>query len=100
MDGMNNMADGLLTGVIGFLVIGVIAGFLARAIVPGKDAMGILPTILLGIVGSFVGGALGALFTDAKLLSFNSSGIILSIVGAVIALLIYNRVAASRGKTV
>jgi uncharacterized membrane protein YeaQ/YmgE (transglycosylase-associated protein family) len=58
--------------------------------------MGVLATVLLGIVGSFVGGAIAALFTDAELLSFNRSGVIMSIIGAVVALLIYNRVVASR----
>ena len=38
---MDGMTDGLVTGIIGFLVIGIIAGFLARLLVPGKDAMGI-----------------------------------------------------------
>ena len=62
-----------------------------------KDAMGILPTLVLGIIGSFVGGAIAAIFTDRKVLDFNTSGILLSIVGAIVALLIYNRIAASRG---
>ena len=48
-------------GIILLIVIGAIAGFIARALVPGKDSMGILPTIVLGIVGSFIGGFLGAL---------------------------------------
>lgn len=83
--------------IIWFIVVGLIAGLLARAIVPGKDAMGILPTIVLGIIGSFVGGALAAVFTDSKVLDFNTAGILLSILGAIVALLIYNRIAASRG---
>ena len=85
--------------VVWFLIVGLIAGLLARALVPGKDAMGILPTVLLGVIGSFVGGALAALFTDRKVLDFNTSGIVLSIVGAIVALLIYNRIAASRGSS-
>lgn len=87
----------MVMAIIWFLVIGLIAGLLARAIVPGKDSMGILPTIVLGIIGSFVGGFVAALFTGSKVLDFNASGILLSIVGAVVALLIYNRIAASRG---
>ena len=85
--------------IIWFIVVGLIAGLLARAIVPGKDAMGILPTLVLGIVGSFVGGAIAAVFTDSKVLDFNTSGILLSILGAIVALLIYNRIAASRSRT-
>jgi uncharacterized membrane protein YeaQ/YmgE (transglycosylase-associated protein family) len=83
--------------IIWFIVVGLIAGLLARAIVPGKDAMGILPTVVLGIIGSFVGGAIAAVFSDRKVLDFNTSGILLSILGAIVALLIYNRIAASRG---
>ena len=47
--------------IIGMIIIGAIAGFLARALVPGKDSMSIPATILLGIVGSFVGGFLASL---------------------------------------
>jgi uncharacterized membrane protein YeaQ/YmgE (transglycosylase-associated protein family) len=81
-------------GIILLLIVGAIAGFLARAIVPGKDSMGILPTIVLGIVGSFIGGFIGALIFGKDALEglLQPSGIIGSIVGAVIALLVYNAV--------
>jgi uncharacterized membrane protein YeaQ/YmgE (transglycosylase-associated protein family) len=83
--------------IVWFLIVGLVAGLLARALVPGKDSMGILATLLLGIIGSFVGGAIGALFSgDKDVLDFNPAGLILSIVGAVVALLIYNRFAAGR----
>ena len=88
--------------MIGFilflLVMGLIAGFIARALVPGKDAMSVPGTILLGIIGSFIGGFLGYVLThhDASDGAFQASGIIGSIVGAVIALLVY-RAATGRG---
>ena len=88
--------------MIGFilylLVIGVIAGFIARAIVPGNDSMSVLATIVLGIVGSFLGGFLGYVLThhDASDGAFQASGIIGSIIGAVIALLIYRAVTGRR----
>jgi uncharacterized membrane protein YeaQ/YmgE (transglycosylase-associated protein family) len=85
-------------GIIVFLVVGLIAGLLARALVPGKDSMGILATLLLGIIGSFVGGAIWALFSDDKILDFQAGGLILSVIGAIIALLVYNRFVA-RGRT-
>lgn len=78
--------------IIWFLVIGLIAGFIARALVPGRDAMGVLPTILLGIVGSFVGGLLAVLFTGRTFNEFSTVGIIGSIIGAIVALLIYRQV--------
>lgn len=85
-------------GIITLLIVGLVAGLLARAIVPGDDSMGILPTLVLGLVGSFVGGALGALFTDSRILDFNTGGLILSIIGAIIALVVYNRFGSGRSK--
>lgn len=84
--------------MIGFilylLVIGIVAGFLARLLVPGRNPMGIGGTILLGIVGSFVGGFLGYLLFDADFEegAFQASGFIGSVIGAVIALLVYRAV--------
>ena len=77
--------------IISIIVIGLIAGALARLIVPGKQSMGIGMTILLGIVGSFVGGFLGFLLfgADAQDGFFQPAGIIGSIIGAIIALLVY-----------
>jgi uncharacterized membrane protein YeaQ/YmgE (transglycosylase-associated protein family) len=80
--------------VIGFilwmLVLGLIAGAVARAVVPGDDPMGIGGTILLGIVGSFVGGFLAnALFEPGDQEGFGPAGIIGSILGAIVVLLIY-----------
>ena len=80
--------------IVSLVIIGAIAGFIARALVPGKDPMGIGATIVLGIVGSFIGGFLGwALFgKDISEGALQPSGIIGSIIGAVIALLIYRAV--------
>ena len=88
----------MLWFIISLIIIGAIAGFIARALVPGKDPMGVGATILLGIVGSFIGGFLGwALFGhDLKDGALQPSGIIGSIIGAVIALLVY-RAATRRG---
>jgi uncharacterized membrane protein YeaQ/YmgE (transglycosylase-associated protein family) len=82
----------MLGFILGLILIGIIAGFLARALVPGRDPMSFGATVLLGIVGSFVGGFLGdVLFrSDAEDLGLRPSGIIGSIIGAIIALLVYN----------
>jgi uncharacterized membrane protein YeaQ/YmgE (transglycosylase-associated protein family) len=69
-----------------FLVFGLVVGFIARAIMPGTQKMGWLATMLLGVIGSFIGGFIGALLTDTRILDFNASGWIGSVVGALIAL--------------
>ncbi len=80
------------------LVIGIVAGFLARLLVPGRDPMGFFATVLLGVVGSFIGGFLGYVLFNKDLDegALQASGVIGSIIGAVIALLIYRAVAGSR----
>jgi uncharacterized membrane protein YeaQ/YmgE (transglycosylase-associated protein family) len=80
--------------IISIIVIGLIAGALARLIVPGRQNISILMTIVLGIIGSFVGGFLGYLIfhKDAQNGFLQPSGIIGSVIGAIIVLLIYSRV--------
>ena len=79
--------------VVSIIIIGLIAGALARLVVPGRQNISILMTIVLGIVGSFVGGFLGYLIfhKDAQNGFFQPSGIIGSFIGAVIVLLVYTR---------
>ncbi len=80
--------------IVSLIVIGLIAGALARLIVPGRQHMSILMTIVLGIVGSFVGGFLGYLIfhKDAQDGFFQPAGIIGAVIGAIIVLLIWSRV--------
>jgi uncharacterized membrane protein YeaQ/YmgE (transglycosylase-associated protein family) len=85
--------------IVYWLIIGLIAGFVARAVVPGRDAMGVLGTIVLGIVGSFVGGFLGSLFYKGDA-DIEPSGIIGSIIGAVVALLVYRAATGRRGAAI
>lgn len=75
-------------GIIIWLVVGLIAGFVARLLVPGSDPMGWLGTLILGLVGSLVGGFLGNLIFRGDL-DVSAAGIVGSVVGAVIALLVY-----------
>lgn len=78
-------------GIITFLIVGLIAGALARLIVPGHDPMGWLGTLILGVVGSFIGGFLGYVFMGKDITdgAFQASGLIGSLLGAIIALIAY-----------
>jgi uncharacterized membrane protein YeaQ/YmgE (transglycosylase-associated protein family) len=86
--------------IISLIIIGLIAGALARLLVPGRDPMGIGATILLGIVGSFVGGFLGYIFFhhDSSQGALQPSGIVGSIIGAIIVLLIYRHFSRGRSR--
>ena len=80
--------------IVTIVVIGLIAGALARLLVPGRQDISIAMTIVLGIVGSFVGGFLGyVLFhKDGQDGFLQPSGLIGSVIGAVIVLLVWTRV--------
>jgi uncharacterized membrane protein YeaQ/YmgE (transglycosylase-associated protein family) len=69
-----------------FIIIGLGAGLLARAIVPGKQSMSLVMTTLLGMAGSLVGGFVVSLFTHRPVLELHSSGIIGSVIGAIVLL--------------
>jgi uncharacterized membrane protein YeaQ/YmgE (transglycosylase-associated protein family) len=89
-------AKGASVGIIAWLIVGLLAGAIARALVPGPDPMGLLGTLLLGLVGSVIGGLIGNLFVSGDQ-DLTPAGLIGSILGAVIALLVYR--AATRRRT-
>jgi uncharacterized membrane protein YeaQ/YmgE (transglycosylase-associated protein family) len=77
----------MITLIVVLLIIGFVVGLVARALVPGRDPIGLLGTIALGIVGSFVGGFVDSL-VQYHTLAFHPSGILWSIVGAIILLVL------------
>ncbi|WP_410665394.1 GlsB/YeaQ/YmgE family stress response membrane protein [Amycolatopsis sp. lyj-84] len=81
----------MLWTILGWILFGLIAGFIARALVPGKDDIGLLRTIVLGVVGSVVGGFLFGLLT-VGFRGFQPAGWIGSVICAIIVLVIYNKV--------
>ncbi|HEY5904471.1 MAG TPA: GlsB/YeaQ/YmgE family stress response membrane protein [Actinomycetota bacterium] len=88
----NEGADLDITSILGYIVIGAIVGVIARFLVPGDDPMGIIGTIVLGIVGALIGGwAAGAIFEDTAGVDW-----IASIVAAVLLVVLWRAVAGNR----
>jgi uncharacterized membrane protein YeaQ/YmgE (transglycosylase-associated protein family) len=83
-------------GIIAWIVVGLIAGALAKLIMPGDDPGGIIVTILLGIVGAFVGGFIVNLLGGAGVSGFNLWSIVVATIGAMILLAVYRMVAGRR----
>jgi uncharacterized membrane protein YeaQ/YmgE (transglycosylase-associated protein family) len=84
-------------GILAFIIIGLLAGLLARALIPGSQSMGLLATTLLGMAGSLVGGLIGSLFTPGgPYFDLHASGLIMSVVGAIVVLLLVGFVSRRR----
>lgn len=82
--------------LIAFLVFGLIVGLLARAILPGSQSMGVLPTLLLGVVGSLLGGILGNVLFAGDWDKPVAAGWIGSIVGSILLLAVLGRTRRTR----
>jgi uncharacterized membrane protein YeaQ/YmgE (transglycosylase-associated protein family) len=87
----------MLLTILGWLVFGLIVGFIARALVPGRDDIGVLRTVALGVLGSVLGGVLFGLLT-VGFRGFQPAGWIGSVIGAIVVLLVYNKFVAGRGR--
>ncbi len=87
-----------LTSIVTWIIFGGIVGLIARFLLPGRDSMSLVATIVLGIVGSFVGGFLAQLlFNGNASVPPPTAGWIGSIIGAIIALMVYR---ATQGRRV
>jgi len=84
-------------GIIAFIILGLLAGLIAKAILPGDDPGGLIVTTLIGIAGALIGGFLASALFDAHPLDefFDISTWLTAIVGSIVLLLIY-RVVVSR----
>jgi uncharacterized membrane protein YeaQ/YmgE (transglycosylase-associated protein family) len=91
----------MLAFIIVLLIIGLIAGAVARLLVPGRDPIGVLGTILLGVAGSFIGGFVSTLveYHTLSVNAFHATGIIWSIVGAIILLVLLRLTGLERGRS-
>ncbi|HVJ57009.1 MAG: GlsB/YeaQ/YmgE family stress response membrane protein [Terrimicrobium sp.] len=76
-------------GIISWIFLGLIAGALAKFLVPGKDPGGFIVTILIGIVGAILGGFLGSFIGLGRVESFDLGGVIIATLGAIILLVLY-----------
>ena len=83
-------------GILSWILLGLVAGALAKFIMPGRDPGGIFVTILLGIVGAFLGGFLGTFIGLGKITSFDLGGIFIATLGAILVLIIYRMVMKNR----
>jgi uncharacterized membrane protein YeaQ/YmgE (transglycosylase-associated protein family) len=81
---------GTLMGILSWIVLGLVAGFLAKLLMPGQGPAGFVLTILLGIVGALVGGYLGSHFLGIEdVTGFDLRSVGLAVGGAVLVLLVY-----------
>lgn len=83
-------------GLIAFLVFGLVIGFIARALMPGRQSMGIIATALLGIGGAFLGGLVASLLGGYPVYELRTTGWIGSILGALAILGIFSAVSSNR----
>lgn len=81
-----------------WLILGLIAGAIAKAVDPAARGSGLLGTLLLGLIGAFVGGTLATLLTTGQLAltatTLSIPGVIVAVLGAIVAVFIWHRVAA------
>jgi uncharacterized membrane protein YeaQ/YmgE (transglycosylase-associated protein family) len=85
-------------GILSFLLFGLVAGLVARALTPGRQAIGCLPTVAVGIAGAFVGGLIGQVVLGHSVHAGWSLGpFVLAVIGAIVLLLALQAI-ASRGR--
>jgi len=81
-------------GILSWIFFGLVAGILARCIMPGKENLGIIMTILLGVTGALIGGAISTALGLGKVSGFNLYSILISTAGAIIVLFVVHKIRA------
>jgi len=76
-------------GILSWIVMGLIVGWIAKIIMPGKDPGGLIITILIGIAGGFIGGYIGSSLGLGTITGFNIGSFLLAIGGAILLLILY-----------
>jgi uncharacterized membrane protein YeaQ/YmgE (transglycosylase-associated protein family) len=85
--------------MIGFIVAGLIIGALARLIKPGKQRLGILATLILGLVGSVIGGTIANLLGTGDIMELNVLGFVVAVIASILLIGVAEAIAQSRHKT-
>jgi uncharacterized membrane protein YeaQ/YmgE (transglycosylase-associated protein family) len=78
-------------GIIAWIVLGLIAGAIAKLLMPGNDPGGLIVTILIGIVGAVIGGFIGNAIGFGGISGFNLPSLVIAVLGAILLLFIYRR---------
>lgn len=79
-------------GPISWIIFGLIAGIIAKWIMPGKDGGGFILTVVLGIVGAVVGGWISVLFGFGKVDGFNFGSFAVAVIGSIVVLWIFRKI--------
>ena len=84
--------------IIFWIAFGLVAGVIAKLLLPGRDPGGCIITVLLGIAGAFVGGFLYSLLTDRPFIAqFSLGSLVVAVLGSILVLLIYRALVGRRG---
>lgn len=83
-------------GIITWIIFGLIAGVIAKLIMPGDDPGGFIVTILLGIAGALLGGFIASLLGLGEVDGFNFWSLVLAVLGAILLLFIYRKMKTPR----
>ncbi|PWC16303.1 GlsB/YeaQ/YmgE family stress response membrane protein [Brenneria corticis] len=79
-------------GILSWVIFGLIAGILAKWLMPGRDGGGFFLTIILGIIGAVVGGYISTFFGFGRVDGFNFGSFVVAVIGAIVVLWIYRKV--------
>ncbi|MEM6162353.1 GlsB/YeaQ/YmgE family stress response membrane protein [Erwinia sp. P6884] len=83
-------------GILSWVIFGLIAGVIARCIMPGKEHLGIFMTMILGVVGALIGGVISTALGFGKVSGFNIYSIAIATLGAIIVLFAIHKIRALR----
>ncbi|HEN3467625.1 TPA: GlsB/YeaQ/YmgE family stress response membrane protein [Yersinia enterocolitica] len=78
-------------GILSWIIFGLIAGILAKWIMPGEDGGGFIMTIILGVVGALVGGYISTFFGIGKVDGFNFGSFVVAVIGSLVVLFVYRK---------